>query len=255
MKTIVKKYQKYLKITIVVSLILFCVNAAFNQVSGSSFVSDTVPPTVSITAPADGLKVSGTLSISASAFDNVGLVGVQFKVDEVDLGPEDTTSPYSVDWDTTKSFLGVNTITAVARDASGNYAVSGEVNVIVIERPLPKDGTIIKDLNNSSVYIMEHGLKRPFSSLRVFERFGYNLSRIKEYDTSLIPSGEPLTTHLQRHVRGINVSHNGTIYFMGSNLRYAYPSMAVFESWKNELADVVPANSYDLLLPLGPAVK
>src|SRR5882672_5051505 len=36
---------------------------------------DTTPPTVSITAPASGAPVSGTTSVSASASDNVGVVG------------------------------------------------------------------------------------------------------------------------------------------------------------------------------------
>src|SRR5439155_7685948 len=39
---------------------------------------DTTPPTVSITAPAAGSTVSGTVTVSASATDNVGVVGVQF---------------------------------------------------------------------------------------------------------------------------------------------------------------------------------
>jgi len=45
--------------------------------------------------------VSGNTSVTATAADNVGVVGVQFKVDGVNLGAEDTTSPYSFTWDTT----------------------------------------------------------------------------------------------------------------------------------------------------------
>src|SRR6267154_6341248 len=62
---------------------------------------DTTPPTVSITAPASGATVSGTTSVTASASDNVGVVGVQFKLDGSNLGAEDTTAPYSVSWNTT----------------------------------------------------------------------------------------------------------------------------------------------------------
>ena len=46
--------------------------------------------------------MSGTVTMSATATDNVGVVGVQFMVDGADLGPEDTTSPYSLSWDTTR---------------------------------------------------------------------------------------------------------------------------------------------------------
>src|SRR5438876_12000114 len=51
-------------------------------------VSDTTAPTVSITAPTVGATVSGTITVSASATDNVGVVGVQFKRDGANLGTE-----------------------------------------------------------------------------------------------------------------------------------------------------------------------
>ncbi|MDQ3565563.1 MAG: Ig-like domain-containing protein, partial [Pseudomonadota bacterium] len=60
---------------------------------------DSTPPTVSITAPANGGTVSGAaVTVSANASDNVGVAGVQFKLDGVNLGAEDTTSPYSLTW-------------------------------------------------------------------------------------------------------------------------------------------------------------
>ena len=43
-------------------------------------------PTVSLTAPANGATVSGTATVSANAADNVGVVGVQFKVDGANVG-------------------------------------------------------------------------------------------------------------------------------------------------------------------------
>ena len=39
--------------------------------------NDIAPPTISITAPAPG-TVSGTISVTANANDNVGVIGVQF---------------------------------------------------------------------------------------------------------------------------------------------------------------------------------
>src|SRR5207245_591052 len=62
--------------------------------------ADTTPPTVSITAPAAGASVSGTVAVSASATDDVGVVGVQFKLDGVNLGAEVTRAPYSISWNT-----------------------------------------------------------------------------------------------------------------------------------------------------------
>src|SRR5262249_34748111 len=50
---------------------------------------DGTPPVVSITAPAAGASVSGSITLSANATDNVGVAGVQFEIDGARLGPED----------------------------------------------------------------------------------------------------------------------------------------------------------------------
>ena len=60
---------------------------------------DTTAPTVAITAPTGTL--SGIVTVSANASDNVGVAGVQFYLDGALLGTEDTTAPYSVSWNTT----------------------------------------------------------------------------------------------------------------------------------------------------------
>jgi hypothetical protein len=86
---------------------------------------------VSLTAPSNGAAVSGTINVSASASDNVGVVGVQFQLDGANLGAEDTTAPYSVSWNTTTASNSSHTLTAVARDAAGNTATSSGVTVTV----------------------------------------------------------------------------------------------------------------------------
>src|SRR2546427_7764359 len=83
-------------------------------------VVDMTLPTVSITAPANGATVAGTVTVSASATDNVGVVGVQFKLDGANLGAEVTAAPYVLAWITTTANNGAHTLTAVARDAAGN---------------------------------------------------------------------------------------------------------------------------------------
>ncbi|HXU13110.1 MAG TPA: Ig-like domain-containing protein, partial [Candidatus Binatia bacterium] len=98
---------------------------------------DTTPPTVSITSPASGATVSGTTTVSASASDNVGVSGVQFFVDGSAVGAEDTTSPYSVAWNTTTVANGSHSLTARARDAAGNQKTSTAVTVTVSNAPPP----------------------------------------------------------------------------------------------------------------------
>ncbi len=105
-----------------------------NEVSKA--IADVTPPTVLMTAPANGSTVSGTaVTVSASASDNVGVAGVQFSLDGVNLGAEDTAAPYSVSWNATLATSGAHILTAVARDAAGNTASAAGVSVTVDNAP------------------------------------------------------------------------------------------------------------------------
>jgi O-glycosyl hydrolase len=97
---------------------------------------DVTPPTVSMTAPANGANVSGSnVPVSATAADDVGVVGVQFLLDGSPLGAEVTTAPYTIAWDATTTTLGSHTLAARARDASGKQTTSALVTVTVIAPP------------------------------------------------------------------------------------------------------------------------
>ncbi|NHJ84958.1 MAG: hypothetical protein FK734_05820 [Asgard group archaeon] len=82
--------------------------------------ADTTPPSVSITSPSNGATVSGTISITASASDNVGVSYVTFKVDSTTIST-DSSSPYSASLNTATLSDGTHTIYATAYDAAGNY--------------------------------------------------------------------------------------------------------------------------------------
>src|SRR5205807_1812109 len=91
--------------------------------------ANAIPPTDSITSPTSGSTVSGKITVSANASDNVGVVGVQFQLDGANLGAEATASPYSVSWNTTTASNASHTLTAIARDAAGNRTTSSSVAV------------------------------------------------------------------------------------------------------------------------------
>ncbi len=93
---------------------------------------DTTPPTVSLTAPANGATVSGNVTFSANAADNVGVAGVTFLSGGAPLGAEDTTAPYSITVDASGAANGPYTLTARARDAAGNITTSTPVVVNVL---------------------------------------------------------------------------------------------------------------------------
>ena len=94
---------------------------------------DTTLPNVSIASPANGATVSGTITLTASASDNVGVAGVQFFLDSLDnpLGAEDTSAPYQGSWNTAAVSNGQHVIAAVARDAAGNRTTSSTVTITV----------------------------------------------------------------------------------------------------------------------------
>ena len=99
---------------------------------------DNTAPTVSLTAPTAG-TVSGTVTLAATASDNVGVAGVQFLVDGTlrwARTPPGTPPPdYGVSWNTTTATNGTHRLTAVARDAAGNTATSTPVDVTVANAP------------------------------------------------------------------------------------------------------------------------
>ncbi|HWR17313.1 MAG TPA: Ig-like domain-containing protein [Terriglobales bacterium] len=91
-------------------------------------VLDTTPPAIQITAPASGASLTGTVTISATASDNVAVGGVQFKVDGANVGSEVTASPFQTSLNTASLTNGNHTISATARDTSNNTT---SVNVSV----------------------------------------------------------------------------------------------------------------------------
>jgi Bacterial Ig domain len=102
----------------------------YDDVVVTSGPPDTTPPTTSITSPANGATVSGTINVTASASDNVGVVKVEFYIDSV-LKSTSTTSPYTFSWNTTTVANGSHTIFSKAYDAANNVGTSATVTVTV----------------------------------------------------------------------------------------------------------------------------
>jgi len=87
---------------------------------------DTTAPTVS----ASESGTSGTITLSATASDNVGVTKVEFYIDGV-LKGTDTTAAYSMTLDSTTLANATHTLTAKAYDAAGNVATSSAVGFSV----------------------------------------------------------------------------------------------------------------------------
>ena len=92
------------------------------------------PPSVTITNPANGATVSGTVAVTANASDDIGVTQVEFFVDGGSIGV-DTSAPYSASWNTTGYSDGSHTVSAVAMDTIGQTG-SDTVNVTVQNSPV-----------------------------------------------------------------------------------------------------------------------
>ena len=153
--------------------------------------SDSAPPAISLTAPNAGAAVSGTVTVSASTSDNVGVTGVMFKLDGANLGSEDTTSPYSISWDTTAASNGSHLLTATARDAAGNQTTSASRTVTVIntvdDNQAPADNSG-NTSDNSTTTDDSGDLNGPFPAGTTTERTR-NLQRWLSRDRNVYPEG------------------------------------------------------------------
>jgi chitodextrinase len=93
--------------------------------------SDTTPPSVNITSPANGATVTNTVSVAANATDDVGVASVQFLLDGSPLGSPVNLAPFSVAWDTATAIAGSHVLQARATDFAGNSTTSVSVSVSV----------------------------------------------------------------------------------------------------------------------------
>jgi hypothetical protein len=118
----------YAKITQDDGKILWSAPVWVTQTAGG----DTTPPTV--TASESG--TSGTITLAATASDNVGVSNVEFLIDGV-LRGSDATSPYSIAFDSTSLANGSHSLTARAYDAAGNNATSSPVSFSISNGSTP----------------------------------------------------------------------------------------------------------------------
>jgi formylglycine-generating enzyme len=74
-----------------------------------------------ITAPASQATVSGTVSCAVTIHrsGDIGVAGVQYRIDGADIGSEIQTPPYSMKWDTRTVANGSPVLSVVALDVAG----------------------------------------------------------------------------------------------------------------------------------------
>ena len=100
------------------------------SVGESTASRDAISPSVAFIAPSNDSTVSGSVTLTAAASDDVAVANVRFFVDGVVIGSPVTASPYTITWDCTGMPDGAHQLDAVAQDTSGNSATSS-INIMV----------------------------------------------------------------------------------------------------------------------------
>jgi hypothetical protein len=93
--------------------------------------ADTTPPTASITAPANGATVSNSVTITATASDNVGVVKMELYIDGTLTTSNTNASSLSFSWNTNSVANGSHSLVVKAYDAANNVGTSATVTVTV----------------------------------------------------------------------------------------------------------------------------
>ncbi len=124
---------------------------------------DTSPPTVTLTAPTSGSTVSGTVSVSASATDNVGVTKVEFYRNG-NLFATVTAAPYTYSWDSSGTANGSCTLTAKAYDAASTVGSSSPLTVTVNNIVLaPAAGIFVAPAGSDTTG--DGSISKPFATL------------------------------------------------------------------------------------------
>ena len=91
---------------------------------------DTQPPVATLTAPAAfATGLAGTLTLSATATDNVGVTGIEIQLDGAQVGATGTSGAHSVTVDSNAYTSGQHVVRARASDAAGNLSAWASATV------------------------------------------------------------------------------------------------------------------------------
>ncbi len=85
-------------------------------------IIDDIPPTVSITSPANGTDVSGTITVDVTSTDNIQVDKVELLVDGTIQIKGVTSSPYSFTINADSLGAGIHTFEAISYDSSNNIS-------------------------------------------------------------------------------------------------------------------------------------
>ncbi|MGQ0801424.1 MAG: extracellular catalytic domain type 1 short-chain-length polyhydroxyalkanoate depolymerase [Pseudomarimonas sp.] len=141
-------------------------SSAAVTVTVSGGQSDTAPPTVDLTFPTTGATLSGTVTLSADASDNFGVVGVEFLLNGTPIGNASlgvTGGPWTLAWNSSSVADGDHSIRARATDAAGNSSLSA-ISTVTVTQNLPALDETFSNRDGNGDYFDASGWTGGFAS-------------------------------------------------------------------------------------------
>ena len=202
---------------------------SLGPVTVSVAAGDTTPPTISVSSPANGATVSGTLSYSFDVSDAVGatlvvplLNGAQ--QGQIQITPASTLTTVTASVDTTTYPDGALTIAGTAYDSAGNSTTSADVVVTIDNVPLPPPPPPSADW-------YDWATERPFTSMTETRRniTGSTVAKAPiSFMVSFHPGEIPTTKTLQLRDPSNNIVPTTHWQF---DSRVTYPDGSLSKAW------------------------
>ncbi len=146
---------------------------------------------------------------------------------------------------------------------------------VYFDGPAGKSKNSVSDVANiersdvNQVFEIEgsHGFQIPIPGTlqdgKVHNAYVYGIDLTSEkYNSALYGSPRKFsvlnkkTVENKRHARGtVVIGENATVFFLGSDVRYPFPSPEVFFSWGHNFSELVKASEADLEMPVGPMAE
>ncbi len=189
-------------------------SSATVNVNVSGGIADTTPPTVQWVFPSAGATLSGTVTLSADANDNVAVSSVAFLVDGSVIGtgnPSAQSGPWTFDWNSTSVANGAHNISLRATDSSGNQTTSVPIAITVTQNPAAVDETF-SNRNSDGDYFDQTGWSEDFTANTLNTTLGASASQSSygAASSGIGCAGGLKTRYLQKSVT------------LGSNPRLSY---------------------------------
>ena len=163
---------------------------------------DDTPPVVALTSPANGATVSGAVTVSAAATDDVAVASLELSYFDsstgswVEIASAANTGTISATWDTSVLSPGTFTVRALAIDSLGNFAVAtADVEVVTGGTPMR-----VSNINLSAA--LRSGVLTVTGAIRVRSASGARVPDALVEVRWILPTGATTTATARTNAEG-----------------------------------------------------